>query len=107
MNFKELAECLRPQHNVEANLKNTFTNDCVSKKYYPFDEGDTYYTVEKIISDAEYNLLVSNGENPERYMVVESTWDFVSEEIYDENPEQKYFITHKSANEWLNLNTNK
>ena len=106
MNFKELAECLRPQHNIEAKLKEEFTNVLAGEKYYPFDDGDTYYTVEKIMNDDEYNLLVSNGENPERYMVVESTWDFISEEMYDENPKQKYFITYESANEWLNLNTN-
>ena len=54
-----------------------------NKNYYPFDEGDTYYTIEY-------------GE------IIESTWDFVSEEMYDENPKQEYFISYKSAYEWLN-----
>ena len=52
------------------------------EKYYPFDEGDTYYTIED-------------------EQIIESTWDFVSEEMYDENPNQEYFISHKSASEWL------
>jgi hypothetical protein len=42
-------------------------------KQYPFDEGDTYYTIE-------------GGQ------IVESTWDFVSEEMYDEcGDKYKYF----------------
>ena len=48
-------------------------------KYYPFDEGDTYYTVE-------------DGQ------IVESTWDYVSEEMYDEcGNKYKYFHTYRSA----------
>jgi hypothetical protein len=48
-------------------------------KYYPFDEGDTYYTVE-------------DGQ------IVESVWDSVSEEIYDEfGDKYKYFHTYRSA----------
>ena len=54
-----------------------------SKYYYPFDEGDTYYTIE-------------DGQ------IVESTWDFVSEEIYEENPKDFYFHTRRSA-EWFLL----
>ncbi len=45
---------------------------------YPFKEGDDYYTIE-------------NGQ------VVESIWDFVSEEIYDENPTQTYYATAEEA----------
>ncbi len=40
---------------------------------YPFEEGDTYFTIE-------------NGE------VVESCWDEVSEEMHNDNPKRRYFI---------------
>lgn len=40
---------------------------------YPFEDGDTYYTIE----DGEW---------------IESTWDSVSEEIHDENPNIEYYI---------------
>jgi len=56
-------------------------------KSYPFQEGDTYYTIE-------------DGE------VVESCWDFVSEDIYDyqvENEEvQLYFPYKEDAEKHLN-----
>lgn len=45
---------------------------------YPFSEGDDYWTIE-------------NGE------VVWSCWDEQSEEIFRENPEQKYFETEEEA----------
>lgn len=45
---------------------------------YPFEEGDTYYTIEL-------------GE------VVESCWDAVSEDIHDENPNMIYFETREDA----------
>lgn len=52
-------------------------------KQYPFDEGDTYYTIE-------------DGQ------IVESTWDFVSEEMYDEcGDKYKYFRTYRSAKMYL------
>lgn len=54
-----------------------------SKYYYPFDEGDTYYTIE-------------DGQ------IIESTWDFVSEEIYEEGLNDFYFHTRRSA-EWFLL----
>ena len=54
-----------------------------SKYYYPFEEGDTYYTIEDL-------------------QIVESTWDYVSEEIYEENPKDFYFHTRRSA-EWFLL----
>jgi hypothetical protein len=62
-------------------------------KSYPFEEGDTYYTIE-------------DGE------VVESCWDEVSEEIYDyqvENEEvQLYFPYKEDAEKHLNsINQNK
>jgi len=53
------------------------------QRYYPFDEGDTYYTVE-------------DGQ------VVESTWDFVSEEMYDDvSNNTKYFHSYRSAQAFL------
>ena len=45
---------------------------------YPFKEGDDYYTIE-------------NGE------VVWSCWDFVSEDIHDDNPNIKYYKSMKDA----------
>lgn len=45
---------------------------------YPFEEGDTYYTIEQ-------------GE------VVESCWDDVSEETHDDNPNMRYFETREEA----------
>jgi hypothetical protein len=45
---------------------------------YPFKEGDDYYTIE-------------NGE------VVWSCWDFVSEDIHDDNPNIKYYKSMKNA----------
>ena len=39
---------------------------------YPFEDGDTYYTIE----DGEW---------------IESTWDSVSEEIHDEKPNIEYY----------------
>jgi len=67
---------------------------------YPFNEGDTYFTIEETMSHAEYNLLVSNGENPERYVVVESCWDDVSEELFDEKPNRYMTWSRKKANEY-------
>lgn len=63
---------------------------------YPFEEGDTYYTLEGIALK-ELMLLNSNGENPYIFEVVESTWDFVSEEMHDENPSKQYFKTREEA----------
>jgi len=62
-------------------------------KLYPFQEGDTYYTIE-------------DGE------VVESCWDFVSEEIYDyqvvHDEVQLYFPHKEDAEKHLNsINQNK
>jgi len=45
---------------------------------YPFTEGDDYYTIE--------------GKQ-----VVKSTWDDVSEDMHDENPNTKYFATEDEA----------
>ena len=55
----------------------TFFND---EGYYPFEEGDDYWTIE-------------NGS------VVKSCWDDQSEEIYDEeeNKHKRYFETKEEA----------
>lgn len=54
---------------------------------YPFNEGDTYYTVAK------------NSKGT--YEVVESTWDWVSEEIFDENPNRYMTWSRKKANDYV------
>jgi hypothetical protein len=64
---------------------------------YPFDEGDDYWTIEEMMDYGEYKLLVNNNENPERYKVVWSCWDYESEQMHDENPNQEYFMSEKSA----------
>jgi len=46
-------------------------DDCCEIQY-PFEDGDTYYTIE----DGEW---------------IESTWDSVSEEIHDEKPNIEYY----------------
>lgn len=54
------------------------------EKVYPFEEGDTYFTIE-------------DGQ------VIESTWDYVSEEIFDEDVKGKlfYFKSKEDAVEFL------
>jgi len=63
---------------------------------YPFKEGDTYFTLEGITFE-ELQLLNSNGENPQIFTVVESVWDYVSEEMHDEDPNKVYFKTREEA----------
>lgn len=53
------------------------------KKGYPFNEGDDYYTIE-------------DGE------IIESCWDYVSEDLHDMNPSKKYYTNYESATEALN-----
>jgi len=67
---------------------------------YPFNEGDTYFTIEEAINHSEYKLLVRNGENPQRFMVVESCWDDVSEELFDKKPNRYMTWSRKKANEY-------
>lgn len=50
---------------------------------YPFDEGDDYWTIE-------------DGK------VVASCWDYVSEDMYAENPDTEYFMSEESAINHLN-----
>ena len=50
---------------------------------YPFDEGNDYWTIE-------------DGK------VVWSCWDYVSEQLYDENPDKEYFMSEESAINHLN-----
>jgi hypothetical protein len=47
-------------------------------KHYPFEEGDTYYTTD------------DKG-------VIMSCWDWISEELYDANPERMYFNSFEEA----------
>lgn len=56
-----------------------------SKKTYPFNEGDDYWTIE-------------NNE------IVWSCWDEMSEEMYDKNPNTKLFTSKEKAIEFLNKN---
>lgn len=60
----------------------TYSN---GKGVYPFNEGDDYWTIE-------------DGD------VVRSCWDFVSEELYDENPNKKLFKTEQEAIDSLKNN---
>ena len=66
--------------------ENYETAELISKEQvtpnYPFKEGDTYYTIEK----------TGAGYEP-----CESTWDYVSEEMYDEDPDTPYFINKGNA----------
>lgn len=48
------------------------------KNKYPFNEGDDYWTIE------DNKLIIS-------------CWDNISEELYDENPNQVYYKTEKDA----------
>ncbi len=63
---------------------------------YPFNEGDTYYTLERVTLK-ELMLLRNNGENPYIFQVIESCWDSVSEEMHDEDPGKLYFKTREKA----------
>lgn len=77
-------------------LDNFVTYICRTKGYlldevyynsgYPFTEGDTYYTIETTLDGA--------------YHVVESVWDDVSEEIYEENKHHYYTWNRKSAEDY-------
>ena len=59
---------------------------------YPFNEGDTYYTIEKAMAE----------DDTIHYVVVESCWDYVSEELFDENPNRYMTWSRKKANEYAN-----
>ena len=63
--------------------KGYLLDECFYNSGYPFEEGDTYYTVEKN-SDGTYE-------------VVESTWDDVSEDIYDEDNRRYLTWSKKNA----------
>jgi hypothetical protein len=49
---------------------------------YPFKEGDAYYTIEGC-------------------EVIESIWDEGSEELYDQNPDRRYYSTAYNAIDFL------
>tara|TARA_R100001509_G_scaffold15660_1_gene7991 strand:+ start:3799 stop:4293 length:495 start_codon:yes stop_codon:yes gene_type:complete len=53
---------------------------------YPYQEGDTYYTIEQA---------------GDVFGVVESVWDDVSQEMHDENPNRPYF--RNKGNAWLGV----
>lgn len=59
-------------HIIKTNLDNK----------YPFNEGDTYYTLE----------------------VVESCWDDASEDMHDDNPNRLYFKTREEALTYIKEN---
>jgi len=53
-------------------------------KHYPFEEGDTYYTVEAST-------------------VITSTWDDESENIHDSTPNKKYFSSKEDAEHFIQV----
>lgn len=55
-----------------------YNNNINTMSKYPFNEGDDYYTIE-------------DGQ------VVWSCWDNISEELFDENPNKKYYSTKSEA----------
>ena len=58
---------------------------------YPFNEGDTYWTVEEIDGDYEDNIsLFQRGVN-----AIQSTWDNISEELHTDS--KKYFDSLESV----------
>lgn len=57
----------------------------IEMKRYPFNEGDDYWTIEEGV-------------------VMRSTWDDVSEELYDANPNQQYFATEEEGCRYASLN---
>ena len=57
-------------------------------KKYPFNEGDDYWTIESR----------NYGQDLE---VVWSCWDFISEELYDQDPNRLLFATEQEAMEYI------
>jgi hypothetical protein len=100
--FNDLRHC----DNFIAHMHRTkgyLLDECWYDSGFPFNEGDTYYTIEETMNHAEYNLLVSNGENPERYVVVKSCWDDISEELFDKN--KLYFVSKTQAQKYITQTT--
>ena len=60
-------------------------------KKYPFNEGDDYWTIES----------KNYGKDLE---VVWSCWDFISEELYDQDPDRLLFATEQEATDYLSKN---
>ena len=54
---------------------------------YPFNEGDTYFTLEKV---------------NDKMQVVESVWDDVSEELHNQNPSRFYASSRQDAQNFAN-----
>ena len=59
---------------------------------YPFNEGDTYYTIEKAMAE----------DDTIHYVVIESVWDDVSEELYDQDKFKFYTYKREAAEEYAN-----
>jgi len=58
-------------------------------KEYPFNEGDDYWVV------------VTNTDKKE-LEIVWSCWDYISEQIHDEDPDRLLFATEQEATEYIN-----
>jgi len=62
-------------------------------KEYPFNEGDDYWVV------------VTNTDKKE-LEIVWSCWDYISEQIHDEDPDRLLFATEQEATEYINQYNN-
>jgi len=68
----------------------------IKDKEYPFNEGDTYWTIEEIVG--------SNLDGSRVIVVLESCWNDQSEEIHDQEPDKIYYQSKKHAgmaHKWL------
>ena len=64
-----------------------FYNEIKENIAYPFEEGDTYYTV----------VTMKDEYNRDKLEVIESVWDDISEQLYIEKPKMKLFNSKVSA----------
>jgi uncharacterized protein YpuA (DUF1002 family) len=78
----ELDEHHDAQLGINWDIIENYIQQHIDNRQYPFQEGDEYWTIE-------------NGE------IIWSIWDSVSEELYIENPQKKYFATDQEALEYL------
>ena len=62
-------------------------------KEYAFNEGDDYWVV------------VTNTDKKE-LEIVWSCWDYISEQIHDEDPDRLLFATEQEATEYINQYNN-
>ena len=70
--------CYKADNGTAIELLYTSLLKVIEQKKYPFNEGDDYWSI-------------VDGD------VVHSCWDDVSEEIYDDNPNRKYFSSETEA----------